>query len=352
MTHLWVRSEQRDNEKRTPLTPEGAKNLLEQGLRVSVEESPHRILPIAEFKAAGCEIVAQNSWTKAPDNAIILGLKELPEDGTALRHRHIMFGHAFKGQHSGAALLKRFKAGQGTLYDLEYLTDEAGKRVAAFGYWAGYVGAAVSLKCWHAQQQGETCPALTPYQGQEHLLSDLKQDLNAIASHPRPTALVIGALGRVGRGASDLCTAMNLAVTQWDIKETAHGGPFPEILEHDLFFNCILATPEAPVFVDKSALTRARRLSVIGDIACDPDSDYNPIPIYRSATTWAKPALTVADPPRLDVMAIDNLPSLLPLESSQDFAAQLLPWLMKLDKLSAGVWSRAETVFKHKVREV
>ena len=172
MTHLWVRSEQRDNEKRTPLTPEGAKTLLEQGLRVSVEESPHRILPIAEFKAAGCEIVAQKSWTKAPDNAIILGLKELPEDGTALRHRHIMFGHAFKGQHSGAALLKRFKAGQGTLYDLEYLTDEAGKRVAAFGYWAGYVGAAVSLKCWHAQQQGGRRHHGGDPQGRGHLRVD------------------------------------------------------------------------------------------------------------------------------------------------------------------------------------
>ena len=31
-------------------------------------------------------------------------LKELPEDGTPLAHRHIMFGHAYKGQPAGRVL--------------------------------------------------------------------------------------------------------------------------------------------------------------------------------------------------------------------------------------------------------
>ena len=55
-----------------------------------------------------------------------------------------MFGHAYKGQPAGQVLLRRFRDGGGTLYDLEYLTDETGRRVAAFGYWAGYAGAALS----------------------------------------------------------------------------------------------------------------------------------------------------------------------------------------------------------------
>ena len=45
MTHLWVRSEQRPNEDRTGLTPEGAASLIEKGLRVTVEESRSRIIP-------------------------------------------------------------------------------------------------------------------------------------------------------------------------------------------------------------------------------------------------------------------------------------------------------------------
>ncbi len=138
---------------------------------------------------------------------------------------------------------------------------------------------------------------------------------------------------------------MNAPVTGWDMKETAHGGPFPEILSHDIFLNCILAGPQTPVFVPKSALTAPRNLNVIGDIACDPDSDYNPVPVYDRATTWTAPALRVHEDPVMDVMAIDNLPSMLPLESSQDFAGQLLPTLSLLDGDQDGVWARARATF-------
>ena len=127
--------------------------------------------------------------------------------------------------------------------------------------------------------------------------------------------------------------------------ETAHGGPFPEVLEHDIFLNCILAQPGVPVFVPHDAGSRKRTLSVIGDIACDPDSDYNPVPVYDEATTWADPVRRVRQTPPLDVMAIDNLPSLLPRESTDDFAAQLLPHLLTLDKADTGVWGRARAVF-------
>jgi saccharopine dehydrogenase (NAD+, L-lysine-forming) len=45
------------------------------------------------------------------------------------------------------------------------------------------------------------------------------------------------------------------------------------------------------------------------------------------------------------VTAIDNLPSLLPVESSEDFASQLLPSLLSLDSLNTGVWARTKTLF-------
>ncbi|KRS13307.1 saccharopine dehydrogenase [Roseovarius atlanticus] len=345
MTHLWLRAEQRDNEDRTGLTPEGAAALITQGIEVSVEDSPDRIIPTDRYAQAGATIVPQNSWPDAPRDAIIFGLKELPDDGTPLPHRHIMFGHAFKGQHSGRRLLDRFKAGGGTLYDLEYLVDEQGRRVAAFGYWAGYAGAAVSLFAWAAQQHGQTCGPVSAYPDKDALLTDLAETLDATGVE-RPSAIVIGALGRVGTGAADLCTAMDITPTRWDMDETAHGGPFPEILQHDLFLNCIFARPGTPVFVPKDALTAPRRLTVVGDVACDPDSDYNPVPVYSEATTWDAPVTRVHDAPPLDVMAIDNLPSLLPLESSQDYASQLLPSLKTLDKLDAGVWARAEQTFR------
>lgn len=344
MTHLWVRAEQRPNEERVGLTPEGAKALLASGIKVTVEESSVRAIPLQGYIDAGCEIAPENSWPQAPADAIIFGLKELPEDGTPLPHRHIMFGHAFKGQHSGKALLERFKAGGGTLYDLEYLVDETGRRVAAFGYWAGYAGAAVTLKAWAAQQRGELCGPVGVYGGKDALLADLSAELDAL-NKDRPAAIVIGALGRVGTGAADLCEAMGVQVTKWDMAETASGGPFPEILDHDLFLNCIFARPGTPVFVPREALSADRKLTAIGDVACDPDSDYNPVPVYTQATTWEAPALRVAENPVLDVMAIDNLPSMLPVESSEDYAAQLLPSLQSLTDLESGVWGRAKATF-------
>ncbi len=344
MTHLWVRAEQRPNEDRVGLTPDGAKALIAAGLRVTVEESRTRAISLQGYIDAGCEIAAENSWPEAPAEAIIFGLKELPDDGTLLPHRHIMFGHAFKGQHSGKELLRRFREGGGTLYDLEYLVDETGRRVAAFGYWAGYAGAAVTLKAWAAQQRGEVCGPVGAYKDKHALLSDLGGELDA-ASDKRPTAIVIGALGRVGTGAADLCEAMGVTVTKWDMAETASGGPFPEILAHDLFLNCIFARPGTPVFVPRDALAAERKLSAIGDVACDPDSDYNPVPVYDRATTWDAPVLRVAEAPVLDVMAIDNLPSMLPLESSEDYADQLLASLLTLTDLDAGVWGRAKAVF-------
>jgi saccharopine dehydrogenase (NAD+, L-lysine-forming) len=342
MTHLWVRAEQRPNEERVGITPKGARALLASGYRVTVEESSQRAIPIAGYKSVGCAIAPEASWPQAPADAIIFGLKELPEDGTPLAHRHIMFGHAYKGQPAGQVLLRRFRQGGGTLYDIEYLVDERGRRVAAFGYWAGYAGAAVSLLCWAAQQKGGLAGPVSRYVGRTALVESLGRELGAAA---RPRAIIIGALGRVGTGASDLCAAMGVATTLWDMAETASGGPFPEVLDHEIFLNCILARPGCPVFVPAAAKHMPRRLTVIGDIACDPTSDFSPIKVYDRVTDWRAPALRVAADPSLDVMAIDNLPSLLPVESSEDFAAQLLPSLAALGNLEGGVWARAKADF-------
>ena len=344
MTHLWVRAESRDHEARVGVTPDGVAALIAAGMQVTVEQSRQRIVPLEGYRDAGAAIVAEGAWVDAPDDALIFGLKELPADGTPLRHRHIMFGHAFKGQPDGQVLLARFKAGGGTLYDLEYLTGTDGRRVAAFGYWAGYAGAAVALMCWIAQQRGQVAEAVRAVPSQEDLLAQLRNDLAKVGAL-RPDALIIGALGRVGTGAADLCREMGMATTLWDMAETASGGPFPEVLAHELFLNCILARPGTPVFVPASAKTADRRLSVIGDIACDPDSDFSPIKVYYHVTTWDAPALRVHEAPVLDVTAIDNLPSLMPLESSEDFAEQLLPSLLALDALDRGVWGRAAALF-------
>ena len=121
---------------------------------------------------------------------------------------------------------------------------------------------------------------------------------------------------------------------------------------HEVFLNCILAKPGAPVFVNNTHLIEDRKLRVVGDISCDPDSSFNPIPIYSSATNWEHPVIRVSDSNKLDVMAIDNLPSLLPYESSIDFSRQLIPLLLGLNSTAADVWDRAEKTFIKYLKEV
>ena len=88
-THIWLRAEQRNNEQRVALTHEGAKTLVDAGMQLSVEASSNRALALDGYKAAGVQIVEEFSWPNAPDDAFILGLKELPEEQTPLKHRHI-----------------------------------------------------------------------------------------------------------------------------------------------------------------------------------------------------------------------------------------------------------------------
>ncbi len=52
--------------------------------------------------------------------------------------------------------LRSFARGGGTLLDLEFLQDEKGRRLAAFGYHAGFAGAALALENW-AWQLSRSC---------------------------------------------------------------------------------------------------------------------------------------------------------------------------------------------------
>lgn len=44
----------------------------------------------------GIEMAPSGSWTSAPKEAFIVGLKELPESDDPVTHRHIFYAHAYK----------------------------------------------------------------------------------------------------------------------------------------------------------------------------------------------------------------------------------------------------------------
>lgn len=144
-------------------------------------------------------------------------------------------------------------------------------------------------------------------------------------------------------------------ILKWDMAETAKGGPFTEIVESDIFVNCIYLASKIPHFVNHESLKAAganRKLSVVCDVSADTTNPFNPVPIYTIATTFSEPTVPVKleQGPTLSVISIDHLPSLLPRESSEAFSNDLLPHLLKLnDWQNDPVWSGAEKLFREKV---
>ncbi|KAI9371902.1 hypothetical protein BJX61DRAFT_534417 [Aspergillus egyptiacus] len=346
---IWLRAETKPAEARSALTPNTCKALLDNGYEVT----------------AGARLVDEGSWVKdAPKDAYILGLKELPEDDFPLEHIHISFAHCYKQQAGWEKVLSRWPRGGGLLLDLEFLTDDSGRRVAAFGFSAGYAGAALAVKNWAWQlthPEGEPLPGETPYANQDLLIESVKEALQAgqKQSGKSPRILVIGALGRCGNGAVQLAKDVGIPesdIIQWDMAETKKGGPFKEIVEDaDIFVNCIYLSSPIPHFVNVESLsTPNRRLSVICDVSADTTNPHNPIPVYNITTTFDKPTVPVTLPTGtqgtpLSVISIDHLPSLLPRESSEMFSQALLPSLLQLkDRENSRVWKQAEELFNEK----
>lgn len=82
-TTIHLRAECKPLEHRSALTPTTAKALVDAGYVVNVERSAMRVFDDAEFETAGCTLVPEGSWRDAPEDHIILGLKELPEEECA-----------------------------------------------------------------------------------------------------------------------------------------------------------------------------------------------------------------------------------------------------------------------------
>ncbi|KAI9344274.1 hypothetical protein BDR26DRAFT_835716 [Obelidium mucronatum] len=365
MVHIWVRAETKHQEHRTALTPNAARQLVAKGFKVSVERCTERIFKDEDYEGTGVTLVPHGSWRTAPADAYILGLKELPEnDESPLPHQHIMFAHCYKQQAGWKDVLNRFDSGKGTLLDLEFLVDERGRRVAAFGYHAGYAGSAVGLDLWcHKVLAGDDVkfPAINHFNDDKALIKHIKDRLDlAVKKFGRiPRVMVMGALGRCGSGATDFFRHVSIPeenIIKWDLAETKAGGPFPQILDADIFVNCIYLSVPIPPFVTSEMVknTVDRKLSVLVDVSCDATNPHNPIPVYYGATTFVDPVLRVNAAPAkdLDVIAIDHLPSLLPRESSEAFCTDLLPSLLALEsREQAPVWAKAEKLFHDKVAE-
>lgn len=333
---IWMRAEIGAHEHRAPLAPAEAGQLVAAGWTIIVEDCTRRAFGADEYAAAGCRMAERGSWAAAPANAWVLGLKAPFDEPRPLRHRHIFFAHAFKGQAGAAAVLERFRSGGGQLYDLEYVTDERGKRKLAFGYWAGFAGAALAVLA--PQQRSDLLPHTN--------LPALRQALQQVCADaaPRPRALVIGARGRCGQGAVDALRHAGIEPALWNREQTR----IPDkraLMAHDLVVNCIgLEAPVPPFLVARDFRSGSKgRLRMLVDVTCDFGSALNAFPVYARFGSLDAPFVEAPHIPHLSVLAVANLPSLLPRESSQSFSAALARELLHLP--GGDPWQRAHAMF-------
>ncbi|WVQ99333.1 hypothetical protein IAU59_006466 [Kwoniella sp. CBS 9459] len=232
LTTLGLRREdpKRIWERRTALTPAAVKQLLEEQniggeeeLKVQVESCKRRCFPDARYAEAGASIVPALS----NDVDVVLGIKEPPladvhkliKDGesSGKRRKWMMFSHTHKGQAYNTPLLASFLSstrGQ-TLIDHELLTTpsvgedgkETRKRVAAFGWYAGAVGAgeALSMTGLALLRRGISSPLLhLPRPYTSGTLEDFKASLRRcgeiVRASPRDDLgdgpIVVGLTGR------------------------------------------------------------------------------------------------------------------------------------------------------------
>lgn len=346
--HIWLRDEDRSTERRTALTPKNAKLLIENGFTVTVEKSSKRVCANEEYEAVGCSLAEPRSWVDAPKDTVILGLKELAETPDALPHRMIHFAHIYKDQTGWQKEMARFVKGEGLLYDIEFLTNENGRRVAAFGYWAGWMGAALGAFRLLERRAGrnEITKGVSPFESQEAIIDKLKV-LADEGEGALPTAIVIGAKGRSGTGASECLEAIGMKVTKWDIEETRILDR-RALLSHDMMVNCVLMFGPGLLLTNKTHLAaEGTNMKVISDVSCDPFSDFNPLPIYDAPTSWEDPVIEVAkngSGDAVEVTSIDNLPSLLPAQAAEEFSDQFVTSLLRFDD---GIeWKNAKAKFE------
>lgn len=345
---------------RTPLTPEQcAEAQVELPVRIVVEPSPVRCFKDEEFTKHGIHLQEDLS-----DCDILLGVKEVPIHQLIPGKTYLFFSHTIKKQAYNRPLLQAILEKNIRLIDYEVLTNEAGERLIAFGFYAGIVGAHNGLWTWGKRTGQFSLPRLCEshdYAGVLEVYEKIKMP---------PLRIVLTGGGRVSSGAAKNLRDMGIEqVTPQEFLENqydkavftqiraedyvahregkafdknhfyAHGEEYVSTFQQfwpltDIFINGIFYDKKAPMFFTLEDMQRSDfRIKVISDITCDlmPASS---VPSTIRATKIADPVygfdpvrgieIPPYQPAGVDMMTIDNLPSELPRDASAFFGRQLL----------------------------
>ncbi|MBS1623662.1 MAG: alanine dehydrogenase [Bacteroidetes bacterium] len=365
-----LREEKTPEDNRVPLTPSQCRTLMEEysNIWVAVQPSETRCYTDDEYRYQGIAVRENLS-----DCDLLLGVKEIPPHLLMPNKTYMIFSHTIKKQAHNRKLLRAVLEKKIRLIDYECLKDDKGKRIIAFGRWAGIVGAYNTIRAMGLRTgRFELRPMHECLNFAEAQKEFAKLDLP-------PWKIVLSGDGRVSEGAAFLLDIMKIrkvdphsfvykefdevVYTQLHSKDMFyreghdefdpldyHLHPaqykssfFPFTRVADVFINGIYWDKRIPVFFDREQMEEKDfNIKIIGDITCDIAPEAS-VPSTLFASTIAEPFFGY-DPETgtqteafngkgVDVMSIDNLPNELPRDASEDFGnmlmSRVIPRLLK-----------------------
>ena len=212
MKRIAIRKEDKSRwERRAPLVPEDVRELKEKhGIETVVQSSPIRVFKDEEYREAGAII------SDKPDAPFVFGIKEIPVHVFEEGKTYIFFSHTIKGQPYNMPMLKRMLELKTTLIDYERIVDDNGRRLIAFGKFAGIAGMIDTL--WalgkRLEWEGLKTPFLHIKRAYEyHSVKELEEESEKIGREikeeglpPEITPFVVGfaGYGNVSTGAQEV----------------------------------------------------------------------------------------------------------------------------------------------------
>jgi hypothetical protein len=327
-------------------------------VEVVVQPSELRCFKDSEYKAVGISLQEDLS-----DCDLLIGVKEVKIDALIPNKPYLFFAHVAKKQPHNQALLQAIARNKITLLDHEYITNQNGERLVAFGRWAGIVGAYNALRARGIRtDRYKLRPA-----HQCHDYNDMMSGLKNVHLHPK--RILISGGGRVAGGALEVFRAIGIKevspeeyltkefnepvlcrIDPWHYAKRKDGKPFdwdfwvnspaehestflPYTKVTDIFVACHYWDYRSPHFFTKEDMRSPDfRITVIADVSCDVPG---PIPSTLRATTIAEPfygynpflereEVAFTSKKNITMMTVDNLPGELPRDASEDFGKTLI----------------------------
>lgn len=325
--NIIIRREYKTNEFRTPLVPSDCKKCTDNGMTVYVEKSSQRCIPEEEYEKNGCILIEDFTELRLPKSTtLVIGIKELDyTNPKLLPWCHLYFTHIFKNQVGSEEIIAKLESSGAIIYDYEYFLNRKQRRVIAFGYWAGFIGTALGLLQYYYKSINQNIKNLKTYNDASILFEEVEYFKHFFR---KINIGIIGINGRSGRGSRFLLERLGIS----NIHGYSRASNKEPLIQHNIIINCIKLSPEDNnIFISEETIPKFDKLSVIVDISCDINAKNNPICLKYLGTTFETPVHKIND--KIDIIAIDNLPSLLPKDSSEEFSA-------KLQKIICERWDR------------